>query len=519
MYRISGIKLAVYEDKSFVKEKLEKLICGKNGNIEIVNYKIVRESLDARRKPDIFKVYTLDFQTKQKLSEKIIKKHGITCVQNSVYKLPESGIQKMHERPVIVGFGPAGMFAGLILAEKGYRPIIFERGEITKERVKSVEKFFKTGELNIESNVQFGEGGAGTFSDGKLGTQIRDLRIRKVLETFVECGAPEDILYSAKPHIGTDVLRKVVVNLRNRIQELGGTIKFCSKLSNLQIEQDCGISRIKKIVVNDEEVLCSVLILAIGHSARDTVTMLFEKGVKMLPKQFSIGIRVEHPQKLIDLAQYGGIYDEIGAADYKLSYRCDNSKRGVYSFCMCPGGEVIVASSEKGMVVTNGMSNRARSSGFANSAILVDVKTSDFGSDDVLAGIEFQRKFEKRAFENGGGNYTAPSCTWEEFKKNENAGKIVRQCLPNFAVDSILEAFPNFGKKIKKFDCDNAKIFAVESRSSSPVRIVRDENFESSVKGIYPVGEGAGYAGGITSSAVDGIKIAETIIKKYEGVF
>ncbi len=518
MYRISGVKLAVSDDETLLKEKLERLIAAKKNKVEILGYKIVRKSIDARHKPDIFKVYTLDFETSTALSDKIMKESGAIFAENKVYELPKCGSEVLKNRPVIVGFGPAGMFAALILAEGGYKPIVFERGEATETRVKTVERFLKFGELDEQSNIQFGEGGAGTFSDGKLNTQIKDSRIRKVLETFVECGAPEDILYSAKPHIGTDVLRKVVVNLRKRIESLGGSVVFESRLSQIYIEKNPE-THISKITAGGKEVECTALILATGHSARDTFAMLLKNGVEMVQKQFSIGVRVEHPQELIDVAQYGKTYTELGAADYKLSYHCKDSKRGVYSFCMCPGGEVIVASSEPDMVVTNGMSNRSRNSGFANSAILVDVRTSDFGSDDILAGVEFQRKYEKLAFDLGGKSYKAPVCRLDEFVKNENAGKIVRECLPDFAASAIVEAFPDFGRKIKGFDLPNTKMYAVESRSSSPVRIVRDENFESSVKGLYPAGEGAGYSGGITSSAVDGIKIAEAIIRRYEGEY
>ncbi len=515
VYRINGVKLAVSESEEILVDKLQKLISGRKNKVRISELKIVRRSIDARRKPDIFKVYTLDFETDEKIPEHIVKEHGISLVKSETYEFPESGNIELKNRPVIAGFGPAGMFAALILAEKGYKPLVFERGESIEKRVLSVEKFLKNGELNIQSNIQFGEGGAGTFSDGKLTTQIKDMRIRKVLETFVECGAPADILYSAKPHIGTDVLRKVVINLRKKIESLGGSVEFESRISG--IEADAG--KIRAVFVNDRAIPCDMLLTAIGHSARDTVQMLSESGVGMKQKPFSIGLRVEHPQELIDIAQYGKVYEELGAADYKLSYHCKDGERGVYSFCMCPGGEVVVASSEEGMVVTNGMSNRARNSGFANSAILVDVKTSDFESDDVLAGVEFQRKYEKLAFEKGGCNYKAPICTLREFAECEKAGQNVRACLPDFAVKAILEAFTDFGKKIKGFDSPDAQLFAVESRSSSPVRIVRDENFESSIKGIYPVGEGAGYAGGIISSAVDGIRIAEAVIKKYKGVF
>lgn len=525
MYRIGQIKLKVSDNENFqvkkdeeqIKEKLEKMLSVGKSKVTIDKISIVRKSVDARQKPEIFKVYTVDFDTKSELSKKVIEKCSITKSENIKYTLPESGYEALINRPVVVGFGPAGMFAALILAEKGYKPLVFERGEDTAARVKSVERFIQTGELNPQSNVQFGEGGAGTFSDGKLNTQIKDKRIRKVLETFVECGAPEDILYSAKPHIGTDVLRRVVVNLRKKIERLGGTVNFNSTFMDFDLEEKDGVSSLKSIVINGEKLDCNVMLMALGHSARDTMFMLKKRGVNMQQKAFSIGVRVEHAQKLIDDAQHGKTYEELGAADYKLSYHCKESKRGVYSFCMCPGGEVIVASSEKGAIVTNGMSKRARKSGFANSGILVDVRPSDFESEDVLAGVAFQRKYEKKAFEQAGYSYEAPSCTLKEFKENTEKGRAVRACLPEFAVDAILEAFPEFGKKIKGFDGDDTKLIAVETRSSSPIRIIRNENFESSIKGIYPVGEGAGYAGGITSSATDGIRVAEAIISKYGG--
>lgn len=520
MYRINQFKIKAFEGDAKLKTKLENILSSSKHKVQVTYINIVRKSIDAREKPNIYKVYTIDFLTKEKLRENVIKKHKISDAHKLEYNLPQKGSAKLTKRPVVIGFGPSGMFVALILAEAGYKPIVFERGEEILHRTKTVEEFWQNGNLNTESNVQFGEGGAGTFSDGKLNTQIKDARIRKVLETFVKFGAPEDILYNAKPHIGTDVLRRVVMNMRKAIQALGGEVNFDSKLIDIGIcgESESDRARIKSININGEEKPCELVILALGHSSRDTSKMLHEKGMQIQQKPFSIGLRVEHEQELIDKAQYGKTYDELGAADYKLSYHSQNG-RGVYSFCMCPGGEIIVASSEENMVVTNGMSKRARTSGYANSGILVDVRTEDFGSDDVMAGFEFQRKYEKKAYKLGGENYKPPNCRLHEFISAKGNGKAVRECLPEFAVEAIVEAFPHFGRKISGFDNMDTRLVAVETRSSSPIRIFRDEKFESSIAGIYPIGEGAGYAGGITSSAVDGIKAAECIIKEYDNIY
>lgn len=511
MYRINQIKLDLNENKENIPKKILAKIG--NENISITNFKIIRESIDARDKGAIKMVYTVDFSTNIDIS-KIALKLKLNESPDTDYKFVDLGTKKMKNRPVIVGFGPCGMFAALILSEMGYKPLIIERGNCVEKREIDVQKFWQEGILNEESNVQFGEGGAGTFSDGKLTTQIKDIRIHKVLEELVAAGGDEEILYKQKPHIGTDILRNVVVNIRKKIIENGGEIRFASKLSDIKFTD----GEVNAVQVNGEKWIDTEnLVLAIGHSARDTFRMLNKKGIDMAQKPFSMGVRIEHPQKMIDKAQYGRSYEELGAADYKLSHRCENG-RGVYTFCMCPGGEVIVASSQKGGVVTNGMSYHARNSKYANSALLVDVRTSDFGSEHPLAGVEFQEKYERKAFVEGGSNYTAPKSSWKDFVDKNKKGNKVRKCLPEFVVEAMVEALPFLGRRLRGFDSPNAILTAVEARSSSPVRILRDECFESSVKGVYPAGEGAGYAGGITSAAVDGIKIAEKIARKYNSI-
>lgn len=511
MYRISQIKLSLDENKSMIPKKISKKI-GRD-NIVVTDYKIIRESVDARDKKNIKLVYTVDFSVNEDIS-KLASKLKITEAPDDQYKFVPYGTKKIRNRPVIAGFGPCGMFAALILSEMGFNPLILERGNCIEQRVKDVEKFWQEGILNEESNVQFGEGGAGTFSDGKLTTQIKDYRIYKVLQELTDAGSNEEILYKQKPHIGTDILRQVVINIRKKIIKNGGEIRFASRLTDIRISDET----VQAVQINDSEwIETENLILAVGHSARDTFRMLNHKGVSMTQKPFSIGVRIEHLQRMIDEAQYGKAETGLGAADYKLSHRCQNG-RGVYTFCMCPGGEVIVASSQTGGVVTNGMSYHARNSKYANSALLVDVKTSDFGSEDPLAGVEFQEKYEKRAFIEGGSNYFAPKSLWKEFSEATSNGNKVRNCLPDFAVKAMLEAMPFLGQKLKGFDSPDSILTAVETRSSSPVRIIRNEDLESNFKGFYPAGEGAGYAGGITSAAVDGIKIAEKIATKYSPI-
>ncbi|QIB68978.1 NAD(FAD)-utilizing dehydrogenase [Aminipila butyrica] len=511
-YRISEIKLNVKESPSAIPEKIAKKI-GRDKEA-IMDYKIVRESIDARDKEQIRLVYTVDFELAGELSGRGAKL-GLKEAVASTYTFVETGLKKMKNRPVIAGFGPCGMFAALILSEMGYQPLVLERGMPMEQRVGQVQKFWQEGLLDPESNVQFGEGGAGTFSDGKLTTQIKDQRIGKVLQELVAAGAHEEVLYKQKPHIGTDVLRRVVVNIRKKILANGGEIRFGTKVTDVQLI-DGAVSAVQ---VNGQEwIETENLILAMGHSARDSFRMLHQKGMDLMQKPFSIGVRIQHPQELIDQAQYGSRDTGLGAAEYKLSHRCQNG-RGVYTFCMCPGGQVVVASSQKGGVVTNGMSFHARDGAYANSALLVDVRTSDFGSEHPLAGVDFQETYERKAFAEGGKNYQAPTATWEAFAEQQEDGIKVRNCLPDFAVQALLEAMPHLGRKLKGFDSSAALLTAVETRSSSPVRMVRDEQLESSWKGVYPGGEGAGYAGGITSAAVDGIKLAEKIAERYRPGF
>ncbi|MGN1334210.1 MAG: NAD(P)/FAD-dependent oxidoreductase [Anaerovoracaceae bacterium] len=559
MYRIHQIILRPGESADCLPEKILKKLGSSGRELLISQYKIVKESIDARDKTDIKLVYSVDFTVasaanpQKQVTLKLKNRQDLEIAPDMNYKqaVTMTGAPHMTQRPVIVGFGPAGMFAGLILARAGYRPLILERGQDVDARTASVERFWKTGLLDTESNVQFGEGGAGTFSDGKLTTGIKDPRIRKVLEELVSAGGPEEILYKQKPHIGTDILRTVVKSIREEIKSLGGEIRFGCRVEDIVVEGDAteycsqgreGGSEVHKCRITgviiksgdrseDEHIPCEAAVFAVGHSARDTFRWLHEKGIDMAQKPFSIGVRIEHPQDMVDIAQYGASAAELGLppADYKLSYRCKNG-RGVYTFCMCPGGEVVVASSQEAGVVTNGMSYHDRGSGTANSALLCDVRVSDFGSDHALAGVEFQEKYERLAFENGGGGYKAPKCRWYQFRyphsyelteEDKAEAERVEKSLPDFAAAAIREAMPHLGKKLRGFDNDDAVMTAVEARSSSPVRFARNGSMTGSLEGtllegFYPCGEGAGYAGGIMSAAVDGIKAAETIIKKWK---
>lgn len=516
MYRINEIKLNLDESMDMLPNKILRKIGNKN--LFVTEYNVVKESIDARDKADIKKVYTVDFQVSTRAKPKKFfhlkanPKLKLEVAPDMTYKDVESGSETLKNRPVIVGFGPCGMFSALILASRGYRPIVLERGSKVETRVEKVDKFWNDGVLDENCNVQFGEGGAGTFSDGKLTTGIKDYRIRKVLEEFTEAGADKDILYKAKPHIGTDVLRVVVKNLREKIIKLGGEIYFDTKMTEILCQGNSVVGL--KAVKDGEEITIETenIIIAVGHSARDTFRMLYNKGVEMCQKPFSMGVRVEHLQEIIDKAQYGNTKG-LPPADYKLSYHCKNG-RGVYTFCMCPGGEVVMASSESNTVVTNGMSNRNRDSGIANSALLCEVKTTDFPSEHPLAGIEFQEKYEHLAYENSKG-YNFPMATWKEFQAEDPASQTLLDSLPDFVRESFLEAMPALGKKLRGFDSDDTVMKGVETRSSSPVRFTRDREYQGNLMGIYPGGEGAGYAGGIMSAACDGIKIAERIIEKY----
>lgn len=522
MLRVTGIRLSLDQEESMLPDELAKKL--KIERDKIVFWRIWKKSLDARRKSSINFVYTIDFtvENENEIIKKINKK-GVSKAIDQERKYKKKNFFS-DNRPVIIGTGPAGLFAGLVLAEMGYKPILLERGKKIEDRVKDVREFWNTGKLNVESNVQFGEGGAGTFSDGKLTTMINDPRSRKVLQYFVEAGAPEEILYLNKPHIGTDILRRVVIELRKKIIDLGGEVKFQSKATDFEIEN----SQIASVIINnDEKLVTDKVILALGHSARDTFKVLYEKGFEIQQKKFSIGVRIEHPQKLVDMAQYGESYGHprLGAADYKLASHFDNG-RSAYTFCMCPGGRVVAAASEAGMLVTNGMSEHARNRENANAALLVNVGPEDFQGRHPLAGVEFQREWERKAFVEGGSNFLAPAQKVGDFLQGipSNNYKNVTpsykpgvtmtdlsKCLPDYVTDTLRKAIIEFDKKIKGFADSNAIITGVETRSSSPVRILRREDYQSNIRGVYPTGEGAGYAGGIISAAVDGIRIAEKI--------
>jgi len=524
--KVRQIKVNI-EDKSIFNIKKKVIDKLRIKESDIIDLKIVKESIDARRKDNIH--YSYEVNVLLKNEDVVLRKNkssDIEAVNEEKYIFKGVGNKELLHRPVIVGSGPCGLFCAYLLGEMGYCPLIIERGEKVEDRVKSVEKFWESGILNKESNVSFGEGGAGTFSDGKLNTLINDKenRIRKVFETFVECGASDEILYMQKPHIGTNVLRNVVVNMREKIISMGGEFRYNTCLTDIEIDNDM----VKSIIVNDNEKIdCDVLVLAIGHSARDTFKMLYDKGLNMKSKPFAVGVRIEHPQDMINESQYGKYKDKLPSASYKLTYTT-TTKRGVYSFCMCPGGYVVNASSEEGMIAVNGMSNHERDSENANSAIVVTVTPNDFGNNP-LDGIEYQRNLERLAFVKG--NKNIPVQLWKDFvdkKISTGFGDIkpifkgnyafadLNEVLPEYICDSLKEGISYFDTKIKGFARGDSILAGVESRTSSPVRIERDENFISNVKGIYPCGEGAGYAGGITSAAVDGIKVAEKIANLYK---
>ena len=624
MLRINQVRTGTDHTEQDLRKKVADMLRIPVG--EIRSLTIRRQSVDARKKPDIFYSYTVDVEVagEERILRKMRGRLQISRADDVRYHFPESGRKEQKHPPVIVGMGPAGLFCGYYLALHGYRPVLLERGKCVEERQKDVEAFWETGILDPASNVQFGEGGAGTFSDGKLNTLVKDKdgRNREVLETFVKFGAKESICYEAKPHIGTDVLCRVVKNMRQEILALGGQIRFESQVTEVHIQN----GRITAAVINGEEILpCEQLVLAIGHSARDTFQMLYEKGIPMEAKAFAVGLRVEHPQSMINESQYGSRkageasfrmagteeassdrkeaaetrsgkpgmaeaasdrtieeWGRLGAASYKVAAKASNG-RGVYSFCMCPGGYVVNASSEPGRTAVNGMSYSGRDGSNANSAIIVSVSPTDFGSEHPLAGVEFQRLLEKRAYDLGGGKI--PAQRFGDFKKAvETAGKgsraadfdkvetgigrkmiveteavrkeaveagtvrmdpgeteavvmesvggkvdpmpdsplqprckgafcwaEVNRILPEECNEAFVEGMGIFGRQIRGFDREDAILLGVESRTSSPVRIHRDETLQSAVRGLYPCGEGAGYAGGITSAAMDGLRVAEVI--------
>lgn len=530
MLRINQLKLPIEHTQQDLEQKVMELL----GILEVPEIIIVRRSVDARKKPELFFNYILDLKVRnQKEVYKHCNKKQVTIQNEMKYRFPISDY-KGQVRPIIVGMGPAGLFCGYMLAEAGFRPILLERGKKVEERIKDVECFWNTGSLNKESNVQFGEGGAGTFSDGKLNTLVKDKygRNREVLSILVKEGAPEEILYDYKPHIGTDILAKVVKNIREHIIALGGEMRFESNVTGFEVK-DGRIAGVK--LHTGEKVYGQYVVLALGHSSRDTFRVLYDMGVDMEAKSFAVGFRVEHPQEMINLSQYGRKDVAIlGNAPYKLTASSSDG-RGVYSFCMCPGGYVVNASSEEGRLAINGMSYSGRDGKNANSAIIISVTPRDYGSSHPLAGIEFQKRLEEKAFNISKGEI--PVERYGTFKKalgkeiSANNGKQisegfspcikgkwcyadVHEILPGELNEAFLEGMEQFGKIIKGYDHEYALIEGIESRTSSPVRINRDEKLQSSIKGIYPCGEGAGYAGGITSAAMDGIKVAEEIAER-----
>ena len=537
MLHINSSQLNVHHDENDLKKKIAKTI-GCNID-EIKEYEIRKRSIDARKKPDISYSYSIDVGL---LNEaKYLKKNkALSIAKPVVYAYEDAGkfeIQEESKRPVVVGFGPAGIFAALLLARSGLKPIVIERGGCVEDRTWSVNKFWSEGKLDAESNVSFGEGGAGTFSDGKLNTLVKDTfgRNKFVLKSLVEYGAPKEILYDNKPHIGTDLLTGIVRKIREEIKELGGEVRFDTKLINIENIKD---NKKKIEVVNNrngehEIIECENIILALGHSARDTFKALKEMGVYMEPKSFALGIRVSHSQHLIDVSQYGTKEAKfLSPAPYKLTFR-SSFDRGVYSFCMCPGGFIVNASTEAGRIAINGMSYHKRDSGEANSAIIVSVSEEDFDkySDpkNPLKGIEFQRRLEEETFNMGKGRVPVQKLV-DFLEGRESSGfdntnlKIkgnttiarVDKLFPKEIYESMKEAFSDFNRKIKGFINEDAYVAAIESRTSSPIRINRDESLQANISGIYPCGEGAGYAGGIMSAAMDGLKVAERIIEKYK---
>lgn len=549
MIRISQLKLPCGHREADLEEKIRKTLRLKTP--EKILYRIRRHSIDARKKPSLFDIYTVDVDLKigmkaeKKLAAKLRSK-DIETVEARGYKFPAAGEQPMKERPVVIGAGPAGLFCALMLAEHGYKPVLLERGRCVEERDRDIKAYWETGRLDPSSNVQFGEGGAGTFSDGKLNTQINDKtgRSDEVLRIFTEAGAPEDILYESKPHIGTDILKTVIPAIRERILAAGGEVRFGAQVTDLEITDGC-VSAV--VLADGSRIKAETVVLAPGHSARDTIRSLYKRGVPMKQKAFAVGLRVSHPQSMIDKSQYG-VWDkeemrELGltAANYKLTARAA-SGRGVYSFCMCPGGYIVDASSEEGRIAVNGMSEHARGSARANSAIVCTVGPEEFGGDHPLAGMLFQQDLEEKAYKLGEGAVPVQRyknlkecyekrCSGETCDGNEpdpylaNHDLCIRGrwkqadlsgLLPEDVTGDFIEGMEYFDRKIPGFAGEEAFAAGLETRTSSPVRIPRGEDLQSDIRGLYPCGEGAGYAGGIMSAAMDGIRVAEAVRVRFK---
>ncbi len=529
MIRIHEIKLPLEAEEQMLPALAAKAL--RIPQTAVRSLSVFRKSLDCRKKNDIKFIYAVEVEIDGDEDKLLNRLHNpkITKAEAYHYEIPENR-RKADLRPVVVGFGPAGMFCALILARAGLCPLVVERGEPVEQRQASVKAFWQTRTLNPESNVQFGEGGAGTFSDGKLNTGTKDYRRREILRQFVLHGAPEEILYSAKPHIGTDKLCSVVRSIREEILRLGGEIRFHTKLTDILIYNGAvqGVTLTERNG-RQSDFETDAVVLAIGHSARDTVEMLYQKGILITQKAFSVGARIEHRQEMINRSQYGALagHPKLKAADYKLACHPQGG-RGAYTFCMCPGGTVVCCPSEEGTVVTNGMSEYARDGENANSALLVGVEPEQFPSEHPLAGLYYQLEIEKKAFALGGGDYTAPAQTVGDFLNgvpSKSLGAVqptcptgvslgdLRSILPKRVADTMCDALVKMDSMLEGFACPDAVLTGPETRSSSPVRIVRDEFFQTKVNGMFPCGEGAGYAGGIISAAVDGVKCAEAVLQ------